>query len=96
MELEKRQDPPDDLARRVAVVEHVERVRPVRVIDERHRQVAAQRGGQESIDRIVQAWKLVAPGSGDEQRKAVRNIVDGLPGARVGESELGGGAGDRR
>jgi len=47
------EDLPDDLARGLAVIEQIEGVRTRAVIDERHRQIARQRVGQESVKRFV-------------------------------------------
>src|SRR5439155_7010483 len=46
------EDLPDDLARGLAVIEQIEGVRTRAVIDERHRQIARQRVGQESVKRF--------------------------------------------
>ena len=54
MKPQKLKDPSDDLAGGLGVIEQIERVLTGGVVHERHGQVAAERFGQESIDRLVQ------------------------------------------
>ena len=80
----------DDLARDLAVVKQVERVRRHRVIYDRDGQVSGQRLDQEPVESLVQTRHLVLTCSCNEQREIPRKIRDRFPGARVDEPELPG------
>ena len=52
----------DYLATGLAVMNQIERVRRVGMIHERHRQIARQCVGEETVHHIVQLRRLVLPG----------------------------------
>jgi hypothetical protein len=67
---------PDNLARGLAVMKHVKRVRPLGVIHERYRQISRQRLAQETVKRFVQMRHFVTACSRNEQGDVVRKIFD--------------------
>ena len=62
MQAQERQHLPDDPARQIAVLLEIERVHPVRMVHERNRQVPREAGGDEAVERVVQAGELVPSG----------------------------------
>ncbi len=66
----------DYLARGLAVMEQVKRVRSRGVIRECDSQIVSQRFDQEAINRFVQVRHLVLPCSHNEQGRILRQIID--------------------
>src|SRR5882762_9928373 len=88
MKLQERQYLFDNVTRGPGVVEHVERVRPRRVVYYGHWQVDGQRGPDESVERVVEPRHFVSTCSRDEQREIARQIIAGFTGRWGDETEL--------
>jgi hypothetical protein len=88
MKLQERQHLFDNVARGPSVVEHVERVRPRRVVHDGHWHVDGQRGPNESVERVVEPRHFVSTRSRNEQREVAREIIAGFTGRWGDETEL--------
>src|SRR5438552_12458913 len=88
IEAKERQHSTHDLARCLALMKQVERVRSVGVIHQRHGQVASQSLRNETVECFVQSRHLVVASSRQEQWNVAGEVLDGLSGARIDETEL--------
>src|SRR2546423_13329102 len=88
MKLHELKDSPDDLARYLAVVKQVERMRPGRVIYQSDRQVTCQSLEHEVIERLIQSGHPVLSCPRDKQWYIVWKIGHRFTDAWVDEPEL--------